>query len=174
MTAPENMSEHVVHCVHHTVITGHVQRQSYKCCYCVMHRYACSLHLLSRWLWHSVVCMYSCVLFAVMQVSQLAGYVSEHSAYHHGDVSLTSTIVGMAQNFVGSNNINLLYPSGLHLLNVPILYLCIPTACCQLHDIAHTQVGSSIVQYQLRQYACFSCSPTCHFGSAAYTTQEAV
>ena len=51
---------------------------------------------------------------AVMQVSQLAGYVSEHSAYHHGDVSLTSTIVGMAQNFVGSNNINLLYPSGLH------------------------------------------------------------
>jgi len=59
--------------------------------------------------------MYSCVLFAVMQVSQLAGYVSEHSAYHHGDVSLTSTIVGMAQNFVGSNNINLLYPSGLRL-----------------------------------------------------------
>lgn len=47
-----------------------------------------------------------------MQVSQLAGYVSEHSAYHHGDVSLTTTIVGMAQNFVGSNNINLLYPSG--------------------------------------------------------------
>lgn len=46
------------------------------------------------------------------QVSQLAGYVSEHSAYHHGDVSLTSTIVGMAQNFVGSNNVNLLYPSG--------------------------------------------------------------
>lgn len=49
-----------------------------------------------------------------MQVSQLAGYVSEHSAYHHGDVSLTTTIVGMAQNFVGSNNINLLYPSGKH------------------------------------------------------------
>lgn len=48
----------------------------------------------------------------VIQVSQLAGYVSEHSAYHHGDVSLTSTIVGMAQNFVGSNNVNLLYPSG--------------------------------------------------------------
>ena len=49
----------------------------------------------------------------MVQVSQLAGYVSEHSAYHHGDVSLTSTIVGMAQNFVGSNNVNLLYPSGL-------------------------------------------------------------
>ena len=59
-----------------------------------------------------------CAVF--VQVSQLAGYVSEHSAYHHGDVSLTSTIVGMAQNFVGSNNVNLLYPSGLP--SVPIKY----------------------------------------------------
>ena len=47
-----------------------------------------------------------------MQVSQLAGYVSEHSAYHHGETSLAGTIVGMAQNFVGSNNINLLHPAG--------------------------------------------------------------
>lgn len=46
------------------------------------------------------------------QVAQLAGYVSEHSAYHHGEASLQSTIVGMAQDFVGSNNLNLLYPSG--------------------------------------------------------------
>ncbi len=47
-----------------------------------------------------------------IKVAQLAGYVSEHAAYHHGEVSLTSTIVGMAQNFVASNNINLLNPSG--------------------------------------------------------------
>ena len=46
------------------------------------------------------------------QVAQLAGYVSEHSAYHHGEASLSGTIVGLAQNFVGSNNVNLLYPSG--------------------------------------------------------------
>ena len=46
------------------------------------------------------------------QVAQLSGYVSEHSAYHHGEQSLQSTIVGMAQNFVGSNNINLLVPQG--------------------------------------------------------------
>ncbi|CAH1454096.1 unnamed protein product [Lactuca virosa] len=32
--------------------------------------------------------------------------------YHHGEQSLVGTIIGMAQNFVGSNNINLLYPSG--------------------------------------------------------------
>lgn len=38
--------------------------------------------------------------------------MAEHSAYHHGEMSLTQTIVGMAQNFVGSNNINLLMPNG--------------------------------------------------------------
>jgi len=38
--------------------------------------------------------------------------VAEHSAYHHGEVSLQMTIVNMAQNYVGSNNINLLLPIG--------------------------------------------------------------
>jgi DNA topoisomerase II len=47
-----------------------------------------------------------------IKVSQLAGYVSEHSAYHHGEQSLNGTIVKMAQNYVGSNNINILFPSG--------------------------------------------------------------
>jgi DNA topoisomerase-2 len=47
-----------------------------------------------------------------IRVAQLAGYVSEHAAYHHGEASLNGTIVGMAQNFVGSNNINLLKPVG--------------------------------------------------------------
>lgn len=47
-----------------------------------------------------------------MQVAQLVGAVGVRSAYHHGEASLQSTIVGLAQNFVGSNNVNLLYPSG--------------------------------------------------------------
>lgn len=47
-----------------------------------------------------------------IKVAQFSGYVSEHSAYHHGEASLNSTIVGMAQTFVGSNNINLLEPNG--------------------------------------------------------------
>jgi DNA topoisomerase II len=47
-----------------------------------------------------------------IKVAQLAGYVAEHSAYHHGEASLAATIIGMAQDFVGSNNINLLVPSG--------------------------------------------------------------
>ena len=47
-----------------------------------------------------------------IRVAQLAGYISEHCAYHHGEASLQSTIVGMAQDFVGSNNINLLFPNG--------------------------------------------------------------
>lgn len=59
--------------------------------------------------------LYSCFkrnLKDEIRVAQLAGYVSEHAAYHHGEASLNSTIVGMAQNFVGSNNINLLKPVG--------------------------------------------------------------
>lgn len=47
-----------------------------------------------------------------VKVAQLAGSVAEHSAYHHGEVSLCMTIVNLAQNFVGSNNINLLEPRG--------------------------------------------------------------
>lgn len=47
-----------------------------------------------------------------IKVAQLAGYVSEHGAYHHGEVSLHGTIVNMAQNFVGSNNINIFEPVG--------------------------------------------------------------
>jgi len=47
-----------------------------------------------------------------IRVAQLAGYVSEHAAYHHGEASLNGTIVGMGQNFVGSNNINLFKPIG--------------------------------------------------------------
>ncbi|GJQ70860.1 Top2 [Trypoxylus dichotomus] len=47
-----------------------------------------------------------------IKVAQLAGSVGEMSAYHHGEVSLCMTIVNLAQNFVGSNNINLLEPRG--------------------------------------------------------------
>lgn len=47
-----------------------------------------------------------------IKVAQLSGYIGEHSAYHHGEASLQGTIVGMAQDFVGSNNINLFDPIG--------------------------------------------------------------
>lgn len=51
-------------------------------------------------------------LTSEIKVAQLSGYVSEHAAYHHGEQSLNSTIIGMSQTFVGSNNINLLKPIG--------------------------------------------------------------
>jgi DNA topoisomerase-2 len=51
-------------------------------------------------------------LSSEIKVAQFSGYVSENSCYHHGEESLNKAIVGMAQNFVGSNNINLLFPSG--------------------------------------------------------------
>ena len=47
-----------------------------------------------------------------IKVAQFSGYVSEHSGYHHGEASLNGAIVNMAQDFVGSNNINLLLPNG--------------------------------------------------------------
>jgi len=51
-------------------------------------------------------------LTSEIKVAQFSGYVSEHSAYHHGEASLNGAIVNMAQNYVGSNNINLLEPLG--------------------------------------------------------------
>ena len=51
-------------------------------------------------------------LIKEIKVAQLSGYVSETSCYHHGEQSLNETIISMAQNFVGSNNINLLEPIG--------------------------------------------------------------
>ena len=47
-----------------------------------------------------------------IKVAQSAGYVSEHSAYHHGEMSLNKAIVGLAQEYTGSNNINTLLPNG--------------------------------------------------------------
>jgi DNA topoisomerase-2 len=58
---------------------------------------------------------YACMkkkLTSEIKVAQLSGYVSEHSCYHHGEASLEQAIIGMAQNYVGSNNINLLLPKG--------------------------------------------------------------
>ena len=59
--------------------------------------------------------LFSCFkrnLRAEIKVAQLGGYIAEHSAYHHGEQSLYMTIVGMAQTFVGSNNVNVLEPNG--------------------------------------------------------------
>ena len=47
-----------------------------------------------------------------VKVAQLAGYISEHAAYHHGEVSLENTIKNMAQDYVSANNINYLEPIG--------------------------------------------------------------
>lgn len=59
--------------------------------------------------------IYACFkrnLINEMKIAQLAGAVAEITAYHHGEQSLVSTIINLAQNFVGSNNINLLEPIG--------------------------------------------------------------
>ena len=57
-------------------------------------------------------CAFKRKLTTEIKVAQFSGYISEHSAYHHGEASLNGAIVNMAQTFVGSNNINLLEPRG--------------------------------------------------------------
>jgi DNA topoisomerase-2 len=47
-----------------------------------------------------------------IRVAQFAGYVSEHTGYHHGEASLNEAIIGMAQDFMGANNIPWLVPQG--------------------------------------------------------------
>jgi len=46
------------------------------------------------------------------KVAQLVGDIANRSGYHHGEVSLQMTIIKLAQNFVGAQNVNYLVPSG--------------------------------------------------------------
>lgn len=60
--------------------------------------------------------LYTCFLKKLfkneIKVASLAGAVTEKSGYHHGEMSIVGAIINMAQNYVGSNNINLLKPNG--------------------------------------------------------------
>jgi DNA topoisomerase-2 len=47
-----------------------------------------------------------------IRVAQFAGYVSEHTGYHHGEASLNEAIIGMAQDYMGANNIPWFVPEG--------------------------------------------------------------
>lgn len=57
-------------------------------------------------------CLKKKLLKEEAKVVQIAGYIAEHTAYHHGETSLHNTIINMAQDFVGSNNVPLLVASG--------------------------------------------------------------
>lgn len=59
--------------------------------------------------------LYTCFkknLTSEKKVANLAPAVSDYTAYHHGEQALVQTIIGMAQNFVGTNNIYFLKPNG--------------------------------------------------------------
>lgn len=47
-----------------------------------------------------------------VRVSQFAGKAAELTAYHHGDTSMISTIIGLAQDYPGTNNYPLLEKHG--------------------------------------------------------------
>jgi DNA topoisomerase-2 len=62
--------------------------------------------------------LYACILKGLthdkdsMKVAQLGGFVAEKTDYHHGENCLHETIIKMAQDFIGSNNIPLLVKDG--------------------------------------------------------------
>ena len=47
-----------------------------------------------------------------LKVAQLGAFCAEKTSYHHGEVSLFETIIRMAQDFIGSNNIPFLFRDG--------------------------------------------------------------
>lgn len=59
------------------------------------------------------------VLFSLMRtdkevkVASAMGTIASETAYHHGEASLATTMINMAQDFVGSNNCSLLVPEGM-------------------------------------------------------------
>ena len=57
-------------------------------------------------------CAFKRNLVKEIRVAQFSGYISEHANYHHGENSLHLTTKSMCQQFVGSNNINILEPLG--------------------------------------------------------------
>ena len=67
--------------------------------------------------------------------------MSADTAYHHGEASLQSTIIGLAHNFVGSNNINLLVPAGYGLASpaCPLPAPCDPRSVGVQVLTAHAQ-----------------------------------
>lgn len=50
---------------------------------------------------------------AEIKTANLASYVSDKMEYHHGEKSIQEAINNMAHIFVGSNNMNVLFPSGM-------------------------------------------------------------
>jgi len=47
-----------------------------------------------------------------VKVSQLGGMVAGNTDYVHGESNISKTIIGLARNYCGTNNLNLLYPKG--------------------------------------------------------------
>lgn len=47
-----------------------------------------------------------------LQVSRLVGMITSVSGYHNGEKSMEQAVIKMAQDFSGSNNLNLLLPDG--------------------------------------------------------------
>lgn len=47
-----------------------------------------------------------------LKVYMVGADVTKRTSYHHGDMSMNKSIITLAQDFLGTNNISLLYPDG--------------------------------------------------------------
>ena len=88
-----------------------------------------------------------------IKVAQFAGYVSEHMGYHHGEASLQSTITGMAQCFIGKNNMPLFtqegifgsrYMNGQDAASARYIYTCLSTLAQYLFNSG----DNDVLEYQ--------------------------
>lgn len=81
-----------------------------------------------------------------IKIGELAGMVMSKAAYHHGDASLCKTIAHIAQDFVSSNDLNILLPNGqfgsrsgggMDLASYRHIY----TECSKFFDLMNTTNG---------------------------------
>lgn len=88
----------------------------------------------------------------LVKVSQAASGTAEKTDFHHGDQGIVGVIAGMAQDFVGSNNMNLLVPEG----QFGNILSTVPSAGRYIHTKLHSNFrklfkkeDDDIITYQL-------------------------
>lgn len=89
-----------------------------------------------------------------IKVLALTGKIMDMMDYHHGDTSLSSTIVGMAQNYPGTNLVNLLEPIGqfgCRFTGEPAAPRYIFTKLTKVAKVLFSSVESKLLEYNTNE-----------------------
>lgn len=78
-----------------------------------------------------------------IKVSQLGAYAGMVTHYNHGEVSMCDTIVSLAQDFAGSNNVNLFDPIGQ--------FGSIMSSSSSAHRYIYTKPSANLRKYILKE-----------------------